>query len=316
MFLRRKITLGVLVLIITAGSGFAALKLLDFTQNNPRFCISCHLMRSAFETWEKSKHQNINCHDCHHLSIPEKNRLLINFILKKPKKVPERHGKIIVPWQYCIKCHWETDARYPKAVKINKSTLHAKHVFMEQTECSKCHGYIVHKFLPEERFCVKCHQDKVIHGVGMEGLACLNCHTDIGGKDLKPKREKCLFCHGSEDDRRKLITEKTIDVKFFQPSPEVINKAIKINVPPDAPMQLYCYTCHKPHAKVRPDWGDCLNCHKNIRDVGKHNIHIEIAAMQCKECHKPHLWRVTVKSAKKDCIGCHEYKEPKKFIGS
>ncbi|GAB4416734.1 MAG: hypothetical protein OHK0032_12750 [Thermodesulfovibrionales bacterium] len=314
--LRGKIIIAALMIIIVIGGGVIAFKFYDFTQNNPNFCVSCHLMKPAFEAWQKSEHQNINCHECHHLSIPEQNRLLVSFVLHRPTAVPERHGKIIVPWKYCIRCHWEGDQRYPKAEKINRSSLHAKHVFIEQIECSKCHGYVVHKFLPEERFCVKCHQGKVVHGAGMEELACLNCHTDRT-KDLRPERKKCLFCHGTDKDRKELLADKTIDVRYFTPGPKVIEKATKINVPADAPMQFYCYTCHKPHTKVRPDWGDCLTrCHNDQLYVGKHELHVKTMGMKCVECHKPHAWRVSEAQAKKDCVKCHEYRDPKRFIGS
>ncbi|HXX54423.1 MAG TPA: NapC/NirT family cytochrome c [Thermodesulfovibrionales bacterium] len=313
--LKAKILIAVLLLILLVGAGYGSFRFYDFTQNNPKFCVSCHLMKTSFEAWEKSEHRNINCHECHHLSIEEMNKLLINFVLKRPTAVPERHGKIIVPWKFCIRCHWEKDPRYPNAVMINKSTLHAKHVFIEQEECSKCHGYIVHKFTPEAHFCIRCHQGKVVHGEGMGELACLNCHTDRT-TDLKPGRKKCLFCHGTENVRKELIADASMDVKHFQPSQATIAKAIKINVPSDAPMQFACYTCHHPHAKARPEWGDCLSCHRNIPSVGKHSIHLKVVGMQCKECHKPHSWRVTSESAKKECIKCHEYKEPKQFIGS
>ena len=155
----------------------------------------------------------------------------------------------------------------------------------------------------------------MVHGTGMEKLPCLNCHTDRT-RDLKPGRKKCLFCHGDESVRKELIADGTIDVKVFQPSPATIKKAIKIKVPADAPMQFNCYECHKPHEAVRPDWGNCLNCHVNIPNVGKHGLHVKSMGMKCKECHKPHSWRVTNESAKKDCVKCHEYKEPKKFINS
>jgi nitrate/TMAO reductase-like tetraheme cytochrome c subunit len=314
MSLTVKLIIASLLLLIIAGAGIGAYKFYDYTQNDPNFCISCHLMKPAFEAWQKSEHQKINCHNCHHLSIPEQNRLLINFILYRPQSVPPRHGKIIVPWKSCAACHIETSTEYPDAKKINNSPLHAKHFFMEQIECAKCHGYIVHKFIPEEKFCLKCHQGKDVHGAGMEGLACLNCHTDRT-KDLRPERKKCLFCHGSEKIRKELIAEGTIDVKHYQPSPDVIEKATKINVPPDAPMQFYCYECHKPHTKVRPDWGDCLKCHSNTPSTGKHELHVKMIGMKCKECHKPHIWRVTEVQAKKDCTKCHEYREPKRFIG-
>ncbi len=315
MPLKGKIIIATLLLLILVGAGYGSFRFYDFTQNNPKFCVSCHLMKTAFEAWGTSEHKNINCHECHHLSVPEMNNLLISFVLKRPTVVPDRHGKIIVPWKFCMKCHWEKDPRYPNAPMINRSNLHAKHVFIEQTECSRCHGYIVHKFTPEERFCVKCHQGKVVHGAGMGELACLNCHTDRT-KDLRPGRKKCLFCHGSDDVRKELLADASLDVTHYKPSQATINKAIKIDVPSDAPMQFYCYQCHKPHEKVRPDWGDCLNCHRNILDVGKHGLHIKVVGMKCKECHKPHVWRITAEIAKKECVKCHEYREPKRFIGS
>lgn len=315
MPLKGKIIIAVLVFIIFSGGGYVSFRFYNYTQNNPKFCVGCHLMQPAYEAWAASEHKGLNCHDCHHLSIVEQNKLLINFILKRPTSVPPRHGKIIVPWKTCIGCHWEKDERYKEAPMINRSQMHAKHTFIEQIECSKCHGYIIHKFLPEERFCVRCHQGKEVHGVGMEGLACLNCHTDRT-KDLRPGRKKCLFCHGDEKVREELIKNKTIDVRYFMPSREMIARAQKMTTFPEgAPMErFYCYECHKPHAKVRPDWGDCLNCHRNILDVGKHPLHIKVVGMTCKQCHKPHTWRVTADSAKKDCITCHEYRDPKRFI--
>lgn len=311
-----KIIIPSLVLIIIAGAGYISFRVYDFTENDPKFCVSCHLMQPAFTAWEQSEHKNINCHDCHKLGIVDKNKLLVSFILHRPQSVPERHGKIIVPWKLCITCHWEKDERYVNAPNVSHSRYHAKHVFMEQVECSKCHGYRTHKFTLEERYCITCHEGREVHGEGMEKLACLNCHTDRT-VDLNPGRKKCLYCHGTETVRKELTADNTMDVKHFQPSQEVINRAVKIDVPSDAPMQFYCYECHKPHSKVRPDWGDCLSkCHSDQLQVGKHETHVKTMGMKCVECHKPHSWRVTNAQAKKLCTTCHEYKAPSKFIGS
>lgn len=315
MSLTVKIIIASLLLLIIAGIGIGAYKFYDYTQTDPRFCISCHLMKPAFQAWQKSEHQKINCHECHHLSIPEQNRLLISFILHRPTTVPPRHGKIIVPWKSCASYHIEVSQQYPEAPKINRSALHAKHFFMEQIECVKCHGYIVHRFTAEEKFCLKCHQSKVVYGKGMENLPCLNCHTDRT-KDLRPDRGKCLFCHDSEKIRKELIAGGTIDIRHYPLSPEIIKRTRKIKITSDAPMQFYCYECHKLHTKARPDWGECLNCHRNISEIGQHKMHVNVMKMKCKECHKPHIWRVTEVQAKKDCTRCHEYREPKRFIGS
>jgi hypothetical protein len=309
-----KLIILVLLLVIIAGGGVVAFKFYDFTQNNPKFCVTCHLMEPAYEAWAQSEHAGINCHDCHHLSIVEQNKLLINFVLHRPTKVPPRHGKIIVPWKYCIKCHWEKDERYPQADMINDSPMHAKHYFMEQIECSQCHGYVVHQFTPEARFCVRCHQGKEVHGAGMEALACLNCHTDRT-VDLRPDRFKCLYCHGTAQVRKRLIEEGTLDVTHYQPEPELIRRATKISYRQDSPMQFYCYECHKPHeAQIRPGKGHCLKCHPKAPQVGQHSLHVQMMGLSCKDCHKPHLWRVSEAGAKKLCVGCHEYRSPEKFL--
>jgi nitrate/TMAO reductase-like tetraheme cytochrome c subunit len=313
MPLKGKVIIALLLLFIMAGGGYMSFEFYDFTQNNPKFCVSCHLMQPAFDAWELSEHGAINCHDCHHLSIPEQNKLLVNFVLYRPEKVPDRHGKIIVPWKYCIQCHWEQDKRYIKAKQINNSRMHAKHVFMEQIECAKCHGYITHKFTAEERFCIKCHKGKTVHGSGMKKIACLNCHTDRT-PDLRPGPKKCLFCHGSKRVRDELVADGTLDVTHYAPDDDVINNAIKIDRPVGAAMQFYCYECHRPHQKARPDWTRCLVCHEKVVDVGKHKTHVQVMGLECKKCHKPHGWKVTPEQAKKDCVMCHDYKDPESFI--
>jgi len=313
MTVKGKILVAFLLLAIVVIGGVIAFKFYDFTQNNPKFCVSCHLMQPAYDAWASSAHKDINCHDCHHLTIAEQNKLLVNFVLHRPEEVPERHGKVIVPWKYCIQCHWETDEKYPDAKQINTSPGHAKHYFMEKIECAKCHGYITHRFIAEERFCVRCHEGKEVHGVGMENLACLNCHTDRT-RDFKPDRAKCLYCHGSKKNQEEVLATGTIDVRYNLPDPSVVESATKISLTKDSPMQFDCYTCHQPHSKVRPDWKICLKCHENIPITGAHQMHIESMGLECNSCHVPHIWEVSKKTAKKKCVACHEYRDPKKFL--
>ncbi len=295
----------VLAFLLLSGGGYIGYRIYDYTWNDPTFCKSCHIMETAFASWEKSVHVRVNCHDCHHLSPKEGMQLGYSFVFQRTTAVPPRHGKIIVPGKFCIQCHLERDEKYIDAVSIKVSQFHAKHGFEKKIECSKCHGYKTHEFLPEERFCVMCHEGKEVHGVGMEGLACLNCHSDRT-KDLRPEREKCLFCHGSDEIRVRMIREKRLDVKHFAPSPEKIKAAIKINIPADSKHQFDCYACHIPHEKARPDWSECINCHGDIIEKGKHELHAKIMNINCGDCHKLHSWVVTQEEAKKGCVKCHE----------
>lgn len=311
-----KVIIVLSMIAIFIGMGFAGYKINEYGETNPNACLMCHVHDGAHEAWAKSKHASVNCHECHHASKAQQMTQMFRFAFMGVKSVPARHGEVIVPWKLCFKCHWEGDKNYPKAVLVNRSAYHAKHVFVEKIECSKCHGYKVHQFPPEEHFCVRCHIGKEVHGDGMDHLPCLNCHTDRT-KDLRPGRQKCLFCHGGEKVRAELLKDGSMDVKYFKPTAAVIKKAVKIDVPANAPMQFFCYECHKPHKKVRPDWGDCLTkCHKEQLNIGKHMIHVKGMNMKCTDCHKPHVWKISPEQGRKICVKCHEYKDPLNFIGS
>ncbi len=317
-----RLIIAILLLIILVGGASVAYHVHDFTENNPKFCVSCHLMQEAYDAWETSVHNQINCHDCHYATPREQNRMLVMTLLQRPEAVEPRHGKIIVPWKYCYKCHWETDERYSAAPNIAKSRGHAKHVFTEQIECSQCHAYIkedkegLHHFVPSERFCLKCHEGKEVHGLGMKGLACLACHTDQTA-DIRPNREKCLTCHGNVDQRAKIaLAPKTADTKHFAPDPGMVDKASHVGVqfPEGAPMEFECHTCHQPHGEVKPQQSHCFSCHREIQKVGRHDMHINNVGMECIQCHKPHEWKVNKEVAQETCTMCHEYKDPDLFL--
>jgi nitrate reductase cytochrome c-type subunit len=311
---RARIIIIAVLILFTLGSLFTAYKINDYFENDPKACSACHVHDAANLAWSTSVHHGLNCHECHHSTKLDQMRQLYNFVVLGHNKVSPRHGEVIVPWKTCFSCHWDKSDKAPDAPSIANSRYHAKHVFMEKIECTKCHGYRTHQFSLEERYCLTCHTDKEVHGTGMEKLACLNCHTDRT-KDLKPGVKKCLFCHGAEKYRKELLADATLDVTHFKPDEKTIRRAIKIDRPENGPMQFNCYECHKPHKSARPDWGNCLSCHKNIMAIGKHKIHVQDTVMKCKQCHKPHVWKITDEQAKKTCVECHEYRAPKAFLG-
>jgi predicted CXXCH cytochrome family protein len=282
----------ILGIIVIGGALTVAFYAYDFTENNPEFCKSCHLMDKAFAAWKVSVHNGINCHDCHQASIVEKNKMLMRTMLTNPKKISKRYGHFLVKSEICEKCHLTKDA----ALSINRSYGHARHVFMAQLECTQCHGTKLHKFVPEERFCINCHMDKRVHGVGMEGMACLGCHT-YGSQqaDLKPSRERCLAWHA------KIAQSPGVKSTNFWPL--------------EGPMAFRCMKCHDPHSKdIKPTSSDCIKCHNSIVELGKHGIHLEVTGGDCITCHKPHVWKVTRKTAKQLCQSCHEQKSLEKFF--
>ena len=320
---KAKIIIAVGALVFVTAMGFAAYKINDYFENDPNACFACHVHDEANKQWARSEHAGINCHECHHSSKKDQVIQMYRFAFLGQRAVAPRHGEIIVPRTLCLRCHWERVEQFPNAPDISRSRYHAKHVFNEKIECTKCHGYRTHKFTMEERYCLTCHEDKVFrpHGttdkphakVPMGDFPCLNCHTDRT-RDLKPGRLKCLYCHGDESVRKQLLADGTLDVTHFKPSEDTIRKAIKIKVPANAAMQFDCNTCHNPHLRSRPDWANCtVKCHQNVPNTGKHDIHLQMN-LTCKSCHKPHLWKITPDQAKKECVTCHEYRDPKLFL--
>jgi hypothetical protein len=243
-----------------------------------RYCELCHLMKEPIKSWQKSAHKDTVCQTCHAMNLLAQNSLLLRYVVSGGKsRNAEKHGRL-TPWDSCETCHL-AEAKQG-SVTLRKSYGHARHVFMEQIECKKCHTADAHNFYPDEKNCLRCHKNKGVHGVGMEGFACLSCHA-YGDTSAMPTKEKCLSCHKE--------------------------------IPSKVPMtKVECRNCHKPHTSILPTSMDCLgNCHTNQEEIGRHDKHAHIS---CLECHKAHEWKVDKEEAISLCSKCHEYRDPFAFI--
>ena len=335
------IILGALAISLVIGlavAGGVGYLVYDHTQNNPKFCITCHeIMIESYETWEKSEHAEVNCHSCHYMTPEYAVGFPLSVLKGTPEKIPPRpEGKVIVPDKYCMKCHWDAEKQHgdagewvyfifpethvpENANKVTDSRFHALHFFMGPTACSICHGgKQLHTFTSAPEDCLDCHQDQQekAHAAKAVELTCLNCHTDRTA-NLHPDREKCLFCHAETDKiRQELIAAGTIDVKYAQPSEETIANASKIVLPEKAPMEtLDCATCHTSHEEqAKPSAETCISCHPSIENVGQHSLHLQFVESDCLQCHQPHSWSITEEWAQEECAKCHEYQAPLTFI--
>jgi len=259
---REKVIIVSLMLIISVLGIVLAVRYYNFIQKDPEFCSSCHLMEEAYTAWKLSGHRNIVCQGCHHLGMLEQNALLVKFVFTTGRKKREPHGNE-TPWKTCTQCHWDNAAQ--GSLTVNRSTGHARHIFMEKLACKNCHSQKVHSFRPDTAACLRCHKDWNIHGVGIEEISCLSCHAFSPKKKkiFNPDRNWCLSCHW---------------------------KSSNTTFPDRAPMaRLKCYECHKPHSCIKPSDDDCLRCHtrevlmlKRVHQSGK----------SCANCHKPHQWSV------------------------
>lgn len=275
-------TIVLLLLLITVIGGIVGARYYKYTKEDPQYCTTCHMMQEAFKTWEKSKHRDFPCQKCHVMSLLEQNKMLISYVVKGTAGgTSQTHGRIS-PWNACRSCHMSDVAQ--GSVTLDSSYGHAKHVFMQKINCSKCHTGTLHLFRPNEQACSECHKDKVIHGMGMEGMSCLKCHSYSEKAPKMINTARCISCH-------KDIPSKGVMASFK------------------------CFDCHKPHGKIKLTSQDCLkNCHGSEAKVGQHNLHMTKAKLDCLDCHKAHVWVVGKKEAAHLCNRCHGLKDPSTFI--
>jgi nitrate/TMAO reductase-like tetraheme cytochrome c subunit len=268
-----------LITIIAILGAVVGYKYYRHTQDDPEFCMSCHIMKEAYQEWQKGKHRDIVCQKCHHLTLLEQNHLLLSYVVKESNPFSQTHGRK-EPWIECKKCHVNEVAQGSKTLR--DSYGHAKHVFMLNIECKACHGKSLHLFEPDEKACLNCHLDKGVHGGGTEAFSCLKCHSYSEKTATMIPNERCTHCH-----------------KALQKGPM---------------SNLKCYQCHKPHGKIKLTSKDCLGeCHPSESRIGQHDLHRK-KGVGCLDCHKAHTWVIGQKGAAGLCDRCHAMKDPKSFI--
>lgn len=269
------------ILITSVLGAVVGYKYYRYTQDDPQYCASCHLMKDAFTEWQKGKHRDIVCQACHHLSILEQNQLLAAYVLSgNNKSFSQTHGRE-KPWKGCKSCHM--DEMSQGSLTLNKSYGHARHVFLQHIECKTCHKSALHVFHPNENACQNCHKDKGVHGIGMEAFSCLKCHSFSEKTPSMVPKDRCIKCH--------------------------------TKIPSKGPMTgMPCHQCHKPHGQMSPTSAACASeCHRNEAAVGQHGLHMK-KGLNCLDCHKPHSWIVGKSRAAVLCSKCHAPKNPKRFI--
>lgn len=266
--------------IVSVLGAIVGYKYYGYTQNDPQFCGSCHLMKEAFTEWEKGRHRDVVCQKCHQLNILEQNQLLVAYVVRGNKPFSQTHGRE-KPWKACRQCHMDNISQ--GALTMTKSYGHARHVFMQAIECKTCHKSALHNFHPNESACQNCHKDRGVHGIGMEAFSCLKCHSFSEKVPSMIPKDRCIRCH-KEIPRKGRMAD------------------------------LLCHQCHKPHGKINPTSANCISsCHSNETAVGQHALHMK-KGLDCMDCHKAHLWVVGPDKARALCSKCHPYKDPRSFI--
>lgn len=261
---RRNQILLVLALLVVA---IPSIFIYDYTQNNPKFCTTCHLMNDAYATWEASAMHDLNCHSCHETSMVESMQHVYDVLTHNPTDVTKL---VVIDNTLCETCHASND---PQWLQIVNTAGHKVHFFGDQSyaDCIDCHGMNLHVFRPPEEVCLDCHDVEKAHANEVMMTDCVSCHEFLAEKDyLIPQKEECLQCHS---DNAELI----------------------LSMPADAHIDSTCTTCHNPHGSEVAE--SCTTCHDDVSG-GLHDIALHT---DCTSCHVPHV-EITVRES---CESCH-----------
>ncbi|MBI4268197.1 MAG: hypothetical protein HY662_05370 [Chloroflexi bacterium] len=259
------VTIAVILFIAIGGYLFA--RFYNYTQDDPRFCQSCHIMEEAWDKWAISEHKDVGCHKCHEQSVLGGARQILDFAFGNFTRV-EKHAT--VQDEFCKQCH---ESNNPKWVQVAATAGHRVHSEEQNVACTKCHSVSLHRFEPPAPICNVCHAEQEVEVSGMADMHCQTCHQFLAeDASLVPTRKACLDCHQS------LTT-------------------VAVNWPADAPMQFPCSDCHQPHEQAKPVV-ECQSCHSvsGLHQAGAH------VASQCQTCHQPHSWQVAPRDT---CLTCH-----------
>jgi cytochrome c nitrite reductase small subunit len=114
----------------------------SYLSSDPAACVSCHIMRSQFESWQKGSHHAVaTCVDCH---IPA-----------------------ALPWKYLAKArngfnHSKafTLQDFPEPIRITPPNAAAL-----QENCLRCHEALVHELVSADE---------------RDAVECVHCHAAVG----------------------------------------------------------------------------------------------------------------------------------------
>lgn len=246
--------------LLIAGVAYGSYRFYVYVEYDPSFCGSCHLMETAWKTWQASPHNQVTCHACHQQGIADRARIVWHWATRDYQNVPP-HTRLAR--RVCEGCHVSQDSRW---TQIGATAGHKVHVLRADLECLSCHRPSLHAVEPKVEACQKCHTAARTNIGGMVAFHCTTCHNFLGKAEgaILPERETCLACHAT-----------------MQVNGETF--------PEGAPMTFTCGDCHKPHTKPFLQFQDCLGCHAAVVED---QTHFERRALtDCVPCHKPHSWR-------------------------
>ncbi len=280
--------------ILGAWTLFVFIALLGLTKysENPKFCISCHIMQPYYNAWQGSKHHGVACVECHYPVTDTKTLLWkkyqhVSMVVKYFTKTYSSKPYAEVDDSSCLKCH---DKRLLEGKLVTKNGIHFDH-----------RSHLTTTRRDRKLACTSCHAQMTV-GNHMEVTwnTCYLCHFKglKTGRDFKPLGG-CLACHDLPNKNVKL-GNITYNHKEF------INKS-----------GVNCMNCHQDVVQGEGEVSKerCFSCHNQPEKLEKindlafiHENHITKHNVACFHCHSEIKHKFSAPGKKEltyDCSVCH-----------
>ena len=311
--------LGTVLLLLLLMTGGAA----QYTSRS-EFCISCHIMKPYYDSWQESTHHDVACIKCHFPpGAAEKVRgkmLGLVQLLKYVTQTASPRLSAEIPDESCLRCH-DTRLLSGRVEFHGLPFDHRPHLSEtrrgKQLRCTSCHSQIVQGphmtvttstcFLCHFKdgvlneglgTCTRCHQIprktfdlgggvKFSHELAYGAGWTASCHSDIIRGNGEVPKERCTVCHNRQDDLRRIDDHEFLHQKHVTDH------------------KIDCLDCHLEiqHSldaqKLQHAVSNCQSCHPNehgeqirlLRGEGGKSLparHGDMAAagISCSSCHQ------------------------------
>lgn len=151
-FLKLSILIALLISINVFYNTLQSSKALSYLSTDPKACINCHVMNTAYATWQHSSHFKVKCVECH---LPTDNIVdkyiakardgynhSLAFTLntyKQSMKITEDGADRVQ--KNCVSCHASLISSISSTDKYHSYDEDAK---TEQKRCWECHKSVPH----------------------------------------------------------------------------------------------------------------------------------------------------------------------------
>ena len=287
-FKKHRLSCSLIGLVLFSGCSWGAL---EYT-HQPRFCLTCHVMKPYYEAWKSSSHNKVPCVECHYppgLKYELRGKLdALNQVVAYLTGSYDTKFYAEIDDASCMRkgCHDTRLISGPIEFKREIKFDHAEHYGQERRgirlRCTSCHSQIVQG-----------------NHMAVTEFSCFLCHfkNNVGPDKLVPTKF-CLTCHN-------------------YPQSQVDAHGVKYNHKDFVERGVICWRCHSDVVRGKGEVEDraCLQCHadpeqlKRIGEVNEvHLNHVTKHKVECFNCHAniEHSVPQSTNPLETNCGACHQ----------